>query len=595
MFSRFDLHRALKALPILLVGISLLWLSWQPYSSVKAWLDPLAADGNLESFSPERYNLLALGLKAAGSVLIAAALWSSRREYKPLNILAHLGYSASRLWSDGITLWHEVRMATNDRTFSIVLAIMFAGAILRLRDINDSVGYDEAYTYVVFASGSLWRTISDYHLPNNHIFMSFLVNLLTHIFGNTLWIIRLPALFAGLLLIPAMYLLSKSIYSKETGLLSAILVACFPELVLYSTVARGYIFVALATVLNLGLSDYVCQYKNRFAWLLIVIFSAFGFYSIPVMLMPFGIYFTWMGLRALIGDQIAVYQSKWEFFKFWGLAGFASAVLTVLLYAPILVTDPHSLLDNPFVKPVAWNDYFPDTLTTRLLNTWRTWTDYIPPLIVGLGIAGIVLAIVFNRRISRPRVALHIAALLWLTAFVVLRRPNGWPRIWLFLTPLFLMWAAAGSVEPLKRVTLRIGTQGWALSTFLNGFVAITLAVQSLIVIPALPGEWRQQANADGVAAYLSQELRPGDLVVIGSTSNAQVWYYFIRYNIPDTYLDRNQTFQRVFVVVTTNYSQETLEKVVNKFLPDSSQAILGNSQLVKAYGNFEIYESVLK
>jgi hypothetical protein len=595
MFSRFDLHRALKALPILLVGISLLWLSWQPYSSVKAWLDPLAADGDLESFSPERYNLLALGLKAAGSVLIAAALWSSRREYKPLNILAHLGNSASRLWSDGITLWHEVRMATNDRTFSIVLAIMFAGAILRLRDINDSVGYDEAYTYVVFASGSLWRTISDYHLPNNHIFMSFLVNLLTHIFGNTLWIIRLPALFAGLLLIPAMYLLSKRIYSKETGLLSAILVACFPELVLYSTVARGYIFVALATVLNLGLSDYVCRYKNRFAWLLIVIFSAFGFYSIPVMLMLFGIYFTWMGLRALIGDQIAVYQSKWEFFKFWGLAGFASAVLTVLLYAPILVTDPHSLLDNPFVKPVAWNDYFPDTLTTRLLNTWRTWTDYIPPLIVGLGIAGIVLAIVFNRRISRPRVALHIAALLWLTAFVVLRRPNGWPRIWLFLTPLFLMWAAAGIVEPLKRVTLRIGTQGWALSTFLNGFVAITLAVQSLIVIPALPGEWRQQANADGVAAYLSQELRPGDLVVIGSTSNAQVWYYFIRYNIPDTYLDRNQTFQRVFVVVTTNYSQETLEKVVNKFLPDSSQAILGNSQLVKAYGNFEIYESVLK
>ena len=68
-------------------------------------------------------------------------------------------------------------------------------------------------------------------------------------FGNEVWAIRLPALVAGIALVPATFAFARVLYGRAAGLLAAAFVAASSTLVEYSTNARGYTLVALATVL----------------------------------------------------------------------------------------------------------------------------------------------------------------------------------------------------------------------------------------------------------------------------------------------------------------------------------------------------------
>ena len=127
---------------------------------------------------------------------------------------------------------------------ALLFIITLAGAIYRLSEIGVDISGDEAYTYLAFIRGSLWQTASDYHLPNNHIFLSLILNLVLRIFGGELWVLRMPTFLAGILMVPASYALGKRLYSPATGILAAIAVAIFPELVHFSAIFRGYIVVA---------------------------------------------------------------------------------------------------------------------------------------------------------------------------------------------------------------------------------------------------------------------------------------------------------------------------------------------------------------
>ena len=66
--------------------------------------------------------------------------------------------------------------------------------------------------------------------------------------GNQPWVLRLPALLGGVLLVPATYALARLLFSPRAAVLSASFVAVSSYLVEYSTNARGYTLQALAFV-----------------------------------------------------------------------------------------------------------------------------------------------------------------------------------------------------------------------------------------------------------------------------------------------------------------------------------------------------------
>ena len=101
--------------------------------------------------------------------------------------------------------------------YLILAGITGIGFILRVLDINQSIAYDEAYTFIQYASKPFKYILADYSAPNNHIFHTILMGTTYRLFGAQPWILRLPAFSAGVLMIPAMYLAARRFFSPEIG------------------------------------------------------------------------------------------------------------------------------------------------------------------------------------------------------------------------------------------------------------------------------------------------------------------------------------------------------------------------------------------
>jgi 4-amino-4-deoxy-L-arabinose transferase-like glycosyltransferase len=84
--------------------------------------------------------------------------------------------------------------------------ITLVALALRLMLIVQPVQYDEAYTFIHYASKSLTTILANYSAPNNHIFHTLLVAIAYHLFGASLWTLRLPAFLAGVLTVSAAYI-----------------------------------------------------------------------------------------------------------------------------------------------------------------------------------------------------------------------------------------------------------------------------------------------------------------------------------------------------------------------------------------------------
>src|SRR5207253_11250661 len=113
---------------------------------------------------------------------------------------------------------------------TIVLAI---GAALRVLYLAQPIRYDEAVTYMYFVRLPWAEALSTYTYPNNHLFHTLLAKASVTVFGNSPWALRLPAFFAGVLVVPASYLTIRALYGARAALIAAGLVASSGVLILY--------------------------------------------------------------------------------------------------------------------------------------------------------------------------------------------------------------------------------------------------------------------------------------------------------------------------------------------------------------------------
>ncbi len=477
-----------------------------------------------------------------------------------------------------------------------LLVIMVLAVIYRLEHVYSPLHHDEAYTYVAFGR-SLFAALTDYHLPNNHVFHSILVCFSTRIFGIQPWAVRLPAFVAGVLLVPAVYWLARRLYDRWTALAAAFLVAWFPPLIAYANNARGYTLVALFTVLTLALGDQVRRRKNLFAWALISLFSALGLFTVPVMLFPFGVLFVWLFLEYWFGDVSvgpASYPSRMDFLSCWLAAGFGTAFLTILLYLPILVyTGPDKLFANGFVTPLAWPDLL-ETLSHRFAETWAEWTFRVPWIFILLLIAGWALSLIFHRKISNTRIPLQLAALVWIVALLLIQRPNAWSKVWVFLQPLMLLWAAGGSFGLLQKIHLP-GALSRLLMPVAFGLVLFAGVWQAIRLVPQLPELWAIKGAEEQAVLFVQGHLQEEDLIVVAPTVDAAVWYYSELHGIPDIYFDsRNSNFQRAIVLVDLAEGQ-TPASVIAARGPAPDLLEVNSASLLETFGDLQVFEMAHK
>jgi hypothetical protein len=575
----------LLAAPLLLAALPLLWAVTQSYEVLKPLADSLMSDGNFTSLKQFNVGTFKVLFAVGGLVLLAVAYATAFQR----KIWRYIGSLAVCFVSDFRRFWGAAKPQRSERWYLLVLALITLPAIIfRLERIYAPLVHDEAYTYVAFSSDSLFDTIIAYHLPNNHVFHSILVNIVTHLFGMQPWAVRLPALLAGVLMVPATYLLAKNIYDKETALASALLVAYSPDLVSYSTNARGYTILALITLLILTLGVYVRKVRNLFAWVLLICLSAIGFYTVPVMLFPFGVLFTWLFLSNLV-EGSGPYSSRMAFFKYWVIAGIGTAILALLFYTPIFIyAGAENFFANGVIAPLSWSA-FPATLQSRLVETWYEWQEGFPPallLLLGLGFG---LGLILHRRISSQKVPLQLAALTWIGILLLVQRPNAWSKIWLFLMPLVFIWSAAGIIGSLKALPLKLPRR-FSLAVVAVGAAMLVVAIQAIRVLPSLPFQWASKGEAESIVLFLKDNIQDADMILVTSPDDAPVWYYSRLYGIADAHFYNTRPFNRAFIIVNPA-EQQTPESVFLSRGPSPLPSDIENARLIQTFGRLELYE----
>jgi hypothetical protein len=532
-----------------------------------AALPGLAAGGLLDSAGLTAYrerilNRLTLPhLAPAGGLLLLGALLLAYRR----GLAARLVVFAREARADLAALARLTReQAADRRAILAVLALTALAAAVRLPFLFQPMRYDEAFTYCAYAAPSLFDAVSQYQYPNNHVGHTVCVALATRALGADPWAIRLPVFIAGVLLVPAVYLLGQLLHDRGTALLGAALVGGSSLLVEYSTNARGYVIVSLCFVLQAALGCVVLRQPSSLAWAAWAGVAALGMWTVPTALLATGAVVLWLAACALCRPPAG--QQRGEFLRRLAGAGFLAGALTALLYSPVLlVSGPEALFGNKYVRSLDWAAWRQD-LPASLASTWGLWNrDHVWP-ITALLAAGFLVALLAHRRLSRQPAPLALLTLAFCALFVTARQVVPFERVWLFALPLYLVTAAAGLAALARWVpTGRRGASAGLL------VLAVGLGVQTLVSGSVNSStETGTLPDGPGMAAALREHLRPGDRVVAACPSDAVLAYYFRRLDVPAVYLESARppvlgADARLYLVVNRAHGQ-TLDDLTRRY-----------------------------
>ena len=413
----------------------------------------------------------------------------------------------------------------------MVPILIVIGAVLRMRFLFGPVGFDEADTFVSYASRPLYLGLSWYPAPNNHLFYTFLMHITCWLLGDHEWAIRLPALLAGILLIPLTYWAGRVLYGKHSALIAAALVTAASPIIFYSVNGRGYTLVCVFFQLLLIIGRYLLDQESSPGWLLWALVAAVGFYTIPIMLYAAGTVTLWL---ALSGRNMEPERRR-QIFAGLGSAIAVTAFVTTLLYLPVLVVSgPKSLFANPWVHPLTLERML-NLLPGGIKETWGMLTADVPHPLVWSLVAGFMIGLVYHRRVAATRVPVPIAAFLCIAPLLLAQRVIPYGRVWLFLVPLCAIVSSAGLWFIVRLLANRVGSRrqsGIAAAMAIGCSLLMGSAVlrgSSVSSIGGFPG-------IQGVAVWMKGQLMPHDILLGKLPVTAHLTYYLRRNGIRPTY-----------------------------------------------------------
>ena len=579
-------------LTLVLAAVFVVFLS--SYETSAGIANRLAADGNLESFSPALFRKIQIPLLVIDGLIILTCLVALLRFKQTVNIVRKWLKQIPILFMEFLKSWKEIpvrlkQYLNKDLVVSLAL-ITILSFLMRIPLLWQPMQHDESYSSVIFAFEPLFKGLADYHFPNNHVFHTFLVHISYLIFGAQEWAVRLPAFSAGVLLAPLGFILAERWYGKQTAWLAGIMIATMPELIGYSVNARGYSIMALFTLLIFILAYYVKRNKNYAAWFLIGIFGALGFYTLPIMVYPLFILYVWLGISWIIGDYSHDYD-KSGFLLSSIFSGLLAVVLGLSLYIPIFRNwGIKGLFANPYVSAMPL-DLYNQTIQSRLTDTWAMLNSGPLAYIGIILLSGVLLSTLYYRYLGKDKVPLQITSLLSIILLVSIQRPNIFPRTWHFYLPLICIWAAAGLVLIFRKFFVRLPLFGkQRLSSILFLFWSLIFIFNGVFyTIEKYPESIKRSGDVEQATIFLRNVLHKDDIVVITAIDDAKMWFYFEKYGLGRDYFSRSRPFDKAYVIVTSSDNQ-TVDSVIAERGPDPVFFDMKTMKKIKTINSLDIY-----
>ena len=344
--------------------ISLLFsglFSWTPVEQVQAGMRDADASTfcppalPLPSLSSGRYASLRLGLLAA-AVLSAGGLVLLRRAAPPRRAAGtRLGAEWRQSKRSLLAAWQQLVPAQQ------VVAVLLGVAALSLRGwvlVRFPITDDELLSYDFYVHPGLALTASNYSLPNNHVFHNLLVGGLDKLTSFSPDLLqRLPALLAGVFLLPISYLLLLRYLRFSAATLALGLFTFLPLPLFYAVAGRGYSLQLAAAVAGFFATLELLRPsgRRRLPEAAFILSGIIGLYAVP----------THAGILAAFGVVLAATYARqaprvrWHRLSRLAVATGGIVATAGLLYAPIgAISGWATLFQNPYVhSALSWAEF----------------------------------------------------------------------------------------------------------------------------------------------------------------------------------------------------------------------------------------------
>ena len=340
----------------------------------------------------------------------------------------------------------------------VLFFLLFVGACLRFYGLSRTLGttgvggFDEGVGLRWYSYAPFDFIMTTYYLPHqgHHVFHSILVHLMIVLFGEGNEIaIRMPDFLLGIgslwLIYQIAFQLSDSLLVARVALLAAVM--C-PTHIAYSQTARGYSLVIFFSAAMIYSSIKLLETRNYLKWGGILTLSGFLLtYTTPInVFFVFGLAL-WLAAVLFFPAFRAEYGLDWADAKpkvgLFITAFLIMGLLTLAAYWPVLdqVQQASKGFALQFNNVYGDHPIYIDALIMMeqclLLVFSGTWKWLLPILALGIllgPIKGLAIRIL-------PVIIFLVPFILSLVTKIV-----GYPRVYLYNLPLFMVFFGAGTV-----------------------------------------------------------------------------------------------------------------------------------------------------
>ncbi len=244
-------------------------------------------------------------------------------------------------------------MKTNSIPYAIIglIAFLYVAARAFLMDVT----FDEAATIRGFSVRSYEEIIScSSCLANNHILNTVLIKFFRGIFGESLFVCRLPNVIGFLFYLFFSYRIADRYFKNIPGILFFIALFCNPFLLDFFGLARGYgLAITLMLISIYYILRFLENYDHKYAYYSLIAAS----FSVTSNLTLLNY---WLGAFFLIHFSYFFNKSMGKGFrKLLGINAITTLILIAFLYEPVRRLLKH----EGFLFGGFWG-FYPDTLTT---------------------------------------------------------------------------------------------------------------------------------------------------------------------------------------------------------------------------------------
>jgi len=409
-------------------------------------------------------------------------------------------------------------------TALLLTVITVAAAFLRLwRSGAQSLRIDESFSIrwsawpltpvyqgkTLYAPSLFQATASDVHPPGYLLLLHFWMQ----VFGTNVALLRLPSEIAGLLAVPALYLLGVSLYGRTVGLFAALLGAFSPLWIWHAQEVRMYPFLLLFCIVSTYGLVQALEHRRWWGWPILFAGSVIA------------LYMQYFAIFVLFAQGIFV-MLHWRHYSWRPLLAWvttmALAALVFLPWAIFVLHTPSGGSDPSLQKPNLYTPliilvgflfgYLTTPLTSQLLAAW--------PLLV---LAALGLSIFAGRMTRR-------GSLVWL----------------LFLVPVVLPYLVSLTIRPfIAERYLIVATPGLyillavafaRLRRGLPRLVVVALTIATLLLSMGVAETSAANPNVEdyrSVVSYMQAHMRPGDAIALDSFFNQDAYSYYSHINAP--------------------------------------------------------------